>query len=192
MQPLSTSLSHRSPHSSKSHIVHKSCCPGRKAPGNQWQRGTGLSESAWERHQTQETNPLLLSQCQPAPPGGRSQGLHVPHLRWSQPEQGLHQPLHFQTGCCLLPRCPTGTPTQCEPLPGAQPVSVGQSRGHAGIQPQRGPTSTAKQLCCAHPSPTPMWGQPSLGLQHSPAGAGREPSTAGGARTPCRHPDGYF
>lgn len=49
MQPLCTSPSHRTPHGSKSHIVQKSCCPGRKAPGKQWQRGTGLSESAWER-----------------------------------------------------------------------------------------------------------------------------------------------
>lgn len=77
------------------------------------------------------------------------------------------------------------------------PPSASLCLGHSQFQwgkagGMQGPTPTAKQPCCAHPSSTPMWGQPTLRLQHSPAGAGWKSSTAGGAKRPYCCPDGYF
>lgn len=52
---------------------------------------------------------------------------------------------------------------------------MGQSREHAGIQPQQGPTLTAKQPCCPHPAPLPCGDSPEWDSSTAQLGQDRNP-----------------
>lgn len=166
MQPLSTSPSCRS-HRAASLTLSKKIAALAGRP----ETSRGREGQAFQSQPVRDTRLRRQNHCfspsanqlvlQEGPSGSR------PHTRWSQLGQGLQQPLHLWTGCWLLPRWPTGTPAQCQPLPGAQPVSVGQSRGHAGIHPSGAQLPLPSSRAELTPAPLPC--------RHSPDW---EPSTA--------------
>lgn len=175
MQLLCTSPSCRSPHGSKSNIVQKNCCPSRKGPGKQWQRGTGLSESACERHQTQEPNPLLLSQCHPAPLGRRSQWLQASHSRCSS--QG-----RVYTSLCTSGQAPgfsPGAPLEHPPSVGLHLrhswFQWGRAGGHAGIHPSRVQLPLPNSHAVLTPAPFPCGNSPDWDSNTAQLGQDRNP-----------------
>lgn len=199
---MPTSPSHGSPHGSKSLIVQQSCCPGREAPGKQQQRGTGLSEPPWKRHQPQETKLPLLSLSQPAPPatggeGGVSPGgLQTPLPRWPQPGQGVFEPASAPPDRPLTEpfsphntgQHPTRAPTQRQSLSWGTASSSGAKQGGTqASDPRRGQPPAEEPCCAGHGSAPTHAGtaQPGLGQDGTPA----QPSWA---RRPCSRPAGYF
>lgn len=173
--PLPTSASRRPPHGSKSLIVQQSRCPGREAPGEQQQRGTGFSEPAWKRLQPQETKLPLLSLSQPAP---------LLLVRWGPggPDPAPRMaPARAGRVCASL--CSSGQATRRALLPtrpraasrrSTHPAPVSTS-GHSQRQRTEASEARRSHAVLALAQLPRMQGQPSrgrTGLQHSTAGPG--------------------